>query len=270
MTALEIAAHPRRNVPVWQTMKAAYRDTFGKLGALLPAAALPFALSFLVEVIPLEQQSISTGFLRALLNTLAVAIFELVWLRYLLLGREASPRLVPPVDRRTSRFVGYALLLTLFTLPAMVLQAVLTETSREVPHLLAGVTVILYVVGGYLVVRFGLVFPWIALDLPERLGASWRVTRANGLRILIATVLVGLPLLLPLFAFGAVLGIVAPDLGAALMEETIEGAMWWGLLVAGQVLLYLYYALSSAVLAHAFCVLTGWTSNRSALLERFE
>lgn len=270
MTAIEFAALPRRKVPVWRTMKAAYGDTFGKPGALLRAAVIPLALSSLVEVFLPEQQSTATSFLRAFLDTLAVAIFELVWLRYLLLGREASPRLVPPLDRRVRRFIGYSVLLTLLVLPALFMQAVLAQPSLEAPHLIGAMAIILYVIGLYLCLRFGLVFPWIALDAPERLGASWRATRGNGLRILIAVVLVGLPLLLPLFAFGAVLGVVTPDLGAALMEGTIEGAMWWGLLAAGQVLLYLYYALSSAVLAHAFCALTGWTSNRSALLERFE
>lgn len=270
MTALELAALPRRKVPVWRTMKAAYGDTFGKPGALLRAAALPFALSFLIEVIPPEQQGIGTGFLRVMLNTLAVSILELIWLRYLLLGREASPRFVPALDFRARRFVGYALLLTLFVLPALFLQTALEQTSHEVPALLIAVTIILYIIGSYLWARFAFVFPWIALDAPERLGASWRATRGNGLRIFIAATVVGLPLMLPLFAFGAVVGVVAPDLGAALMEGTTEGAMWWGLLGAGQVLLYLYYALSSAVLAHAFCALTGWTSNRGALLERFE
>lgn len=270
MTAIGLASLPRGKVPVWQMVKTAYRDTFGKPRALLTAAAFPFVLSFLIDVSLPEQQGISTAFLRILLNTLAVSIFELLWLRYLLLGREALPRLLPPLDRRVRRFVGYALLLTLFTLPTLFLQTVLTEASLEAPHLLGAMMIVLYFIGSYLCVRFGFVFAWIALDARERLGASWHATRGNGLRILIATVIVGLPLLLPLFVFGAVLGIVAPDLAIAWEEGRIEGAWWWVLLAGGQVLLYLYYALSSAVLMHAFCLLTGRASNLSELLERFE
>jgi hypothetical protein len=58
MTAIELASLPRSKVPVWQTVKAAYRDTFGKPRALLTAAALPFVLSFLIDVFLPEQQGI--------------------------------------------------------------------------------------------------------------------------------------------------------------------------------------------------------------------
>lgn len=270
MTAIELSSHSQSKVPFWRTVKAAYRDTFGKLLTLLPAAALPFALSVLVEVLLPEQLGSGMAVLRVFLNALIVAIFELVWLRYLLLGREASPRLLPPPDRRLARFVGYSLLLTLLVLPAMFMQAVLAQPALEAPHVIGAMTIVLYVVGSYFWVRFAFVFPSIALDAPERLGPAWRATRRNGLRILVAIVLVGMPLLLPLLAFGALLSIVAPDMATALEEGRIEGALWWILLAGSQVLLFLYYALSTAVLARAFCALTGWTVNRSELLERFE
>ena len=270
MTAVGIDL-PAAKVPVWQTAKAAYRDTFGKLGAFVTAAALPFALSLLIDIaLPEQQGSASTGFLRLLLGTLVVALFEFAWLRHLLLGREGRPRLVPRLDRRLKVFVGYALLLTLPTAPALFLQTVLEKTALPVPEILIVVVVILYGVGSYLWVRFGLVFLWITLDAPERLGASWRSTSGNGLRILVVLALVGLPLLLPLFGFGIVLGVVAPELGAQFENSTLEGAPLWVALVAGNALLYLYYALSCAVLARAFGVLTGWISNRNELLERFE
>jgi hypothetical protein len=270
MTAIELTALARSKIAFWQTVKAAYGDTFGKLLALLPAAALPFALSVLVEVFLPELLGSGMAVLRAFLNTLIVSIFELVWLRYLLLGREGSPRLAPPPDRRLLRFAGYSLLLTLPVLPAMFMQAVLAQPSLEAPQVIGAMTVVLYLVGSYFWVRFAFVFPWIALDAPERLVASWRATRRNGLRILIAIVLVGLPLLLPLFAFGALLSLLAPDLATALEEGRIEGALWWVLLAGSQVLLFLYYALSTAVLARAFSDLTGWLRHLNELLERFE
>jgi len=83
-------------------------------------------------------------------------------------------------------------------------------------------------------------------------------------------VLVGLPLLLPLFGFGVVVAVVSPELGAQFENGTLEGAPLWVLLVAGNALLYLYYALSCAVVVGAFSVLTGWISNRNEMLERFE
>lgn len=269
MTAIGVASLPRMKVPIWRTTKAAYRDTFGNLGALVTAAAVPFALSLLIDLALPEQQG-GAGLLRLFLSTLVVALFELAWLRHLLLGREARPRLVPRLDRRLRTFIGYSLLLTLLTVPALLLQTVLEETSLPVPEILIVAVVILYAVGSYLWVRFGFVFLWIALDARERLGDSWRSTRSNGLRILIVLILVGLPLLLPLFGFGFFVGVVSPELGAQIENSTLEGAPLWVLLVAGNALLYLYYALSCAVVVGAFGVITGWLRHRNELLERFE
>jgi hypothetical protein len=171
MTAVGVASLPRVKVPIWRTAKAAYRGTFGNLGALVTAATVPFALSLLIDLALPEQQG-GTGFPRLLLSSLVVALFELAWLRHLLLGREARPHLVPRLDRRLGSFVGYSLLLTLPVAPALFVQTVLEETSQAAPILFAALLVILYSVGSYLSARFSFVFLWIALAAPERLGAS--------------------------------------------------------------------------------------------------
>ncbi|MEQ9607391.1 MAG: hypothetical protein RLN99_06965 [Kiloniellaceae bacterium] len=252
--------------------KAAYLDTFGNFDAVAIAAAVPFGLSVLLDLtLPEESAGAALSMVRLFLTTAFAALFEIAWLRRLLLeGPTARPGLVPPISRRFGVFVSYSFLLTALFIPTLFLDVVLVETAEASPVTFGIFIFVLYVAASYLSVRFGLVAPWIALDAPQRLGESWRHTQKNGLRILIAHCLTALPLALLLGVFGIVIAAVSPELAARIEDGVFEGSAFWFVVIGGNALLYLYYALGCAVLAQAFCMLTGWQRGRRELLERFE
>ena len=272
MTAVETEQPLVLNVPVWQVVKAAYRDTFGNFRVFVIAAAVPFGLSLLLDMaIQEETAGLGLGILHLVMSTVIGAFFEVAWFRHLLLdGATARPGLVPPLGRRLTLFVGYNLLLTLLFMPALFIERALPQAAASTPLAFGSLAIALYAVAAYLSVRFAFVSPWIALDAPERLGESWHRTTGNGLRILIALVVVALPFVLLIFAFGAIIAIIAPDLSALFENSRLEGGTRWFVMIAGNTLLFLYCALNGAVLVHAFCALTGWQPDRRELLERFE
>ncbi len=266
------AAPAQPKVPVWRTVGAAYRDTFGNFGAFLLLAALPYAVSTLLSVVLTTQ---SAGLTYDLLNTLVeplpVAVFECLWLRYLLLrGSERRPALLLQPQQRLLPFLGYTFILALLYVPVILisnfaLAAVLPE--QQVAGLLA---LPLLVVATYFYLRLCFALPWIAVDATGRLQQSWQRTRGNGLRLLAVICLVTVP---PMLLIGLAAGIAqftagdsAPDLTAGDMADP----GYWLLSIIFQVIAYLIYAVNIAAIAQAFCLLTGWLPNRSELLERFE
>ena len=271
MTTVEIQQAVVPKLPIWQTVKAAYRDSFGNPSALLTAAAIPFVLSLLLDTaMPAEAGDLGSDILRLVLDSVAVALFEITWFRHLMLGGDAGrPGPLPAIDRRLRLFLCYTLLLSLLFVPNLLVEKLVGPAVQLAPHLLVP-AVFLLAASSYLFVRFAFVSLWIAVDAPERLGESWRYTRRNGLRILVAVVLVAVPILLPLFGLGIVLAIVAPELAARLESGSLDGGALWLHKAGSNILLYLYYALSCAALVRAFGLLTGWLGDRRALLERFD
>jgi len=272
MTVLENAEAIVPKLPIWQTTKVAYRDTFGNLRVVATAAALPFGLSMLLDaIVPNESANIGLYLVFTVASTVIVAFFELSWLRFLLLGKtHGKPGILPGSMRRVLAFQGYSLaLLALFVLP-MLLSQIMAHRAAETPVGLIITMVALYLPATYLWARPGFASPWDAVDAEERFAASRPMTASNGIRLLIALDFVGLPVLR---ASGAVL------FGAVVMNDARSqptgaflqpGSNFWILHGVGNLLLYLYYALSCAVLAQAFCTLTGWQRDRRELLERFE
>lgn len=264
-TNLEAAPTPR--IPIWQTVKAGYRNAFGNFRVLLTAAALPIVISALLEATIPEE----SAWLRILPSFAAIALFEIVWLRFLLLpSPDTRPGFLPNPGRRFWPFFGYYLLLLLPYLPALFFQHFAEKHDGPVPVLSIALIAVLYALGIYLGARFSFAFLWIATDAPQRLGASWRTTRKNGLRLIIALCLVAVPPLLLLFGIGALATIFAPEIAAQIEAGEFEGWVFWAVLLVGNVLLYLYYAVTCTVLVHAFSVLTGWNAVPQEILERFE
>ncbi|MFN4764777.1 hypothetical protein ACKGJN_16735, partial [Gillisia sp. Q332] len=155
MAVLENAEAVVPKLPIWQTTKAAYRDTFGNLGVVATAAAVPFGLSVLVDIaLPEDAAGAALAVIRLFLTTAVVALFEIAWLRRLLLEEStARPGLVPPIGRRFRVFVGYSLLLTVLYVPAIFFQVVLVETAQASPVTFGIFIFILYVTASYLIAR---------------------------------------------------------------------------------------------------------------------
>ena len=272
MTVLEQEAAVAPKLPVWQTAKTAFRDTFGNLGVVAVAAAVPFGLSMLLDAVAREQDTnVGLYLVFQAANTVIVALFELSWLRFLLMGRgHGTPRALPATPRRILVFVGYSLALLVLFLPPMVLSQITEHRGAETPPGVVIATLALYLLATYLWARLSFICPWIAVDAPERFAASWRTTAGNALRLLFTIILVGLPFVLLAGAVLFILAMVGHNGGQPMGAIGQGGVSFWVLLGIGNLLLYLYSALSCAVLAQAFCILTGWQRERRELLERFE
>lgn len=272
MTVLENEEAIVPKLPIWQTAKAAYRYTFGNFGVVATAAAVPFGLSMLLDaVVPNESANIGLYLVFAAASTVIVAFFELSWLRFLLMGKaHGKPGILPGTMGRVLVFEGYSLALLALFVPPMLLSQIMVHRAAETPAGLVMTMVALYLLATYLWARLSFVCPWVAVDAPERFAASWRTTASNGIRLLVAMVFVSLPLIL---ASGAVLFVamaVSHDGTQPIGTIAQQGLNFWILHGVGNLLLYLYYALGCAVLAQAFCTLTGWQRGRRELLERFE
>jgi hypothetical protein len=271
MTAIDSALPSPAKLPVWRTAVASYRDTFDNFGAFLAAAALPCLLTFALGILLPEDSGVpGAGFLRFLLENLFVAVFELAWFRLLLLRTpQTRPRLLPRLHRRLLPYLGYTLLMLLLHLPYVVF-IYQPENLVDAPILTYVLIGVLYLAAVYFNLRFVFVYLWIAVDAEGRLGASWRATRKNGLRLMIVVLAVGIPLLLVLIAGGTLLVLLSPEYAVEAEAGTADGWFSWIDMVLTQILLFAYYGVSGAALTRAFCILTGWMSNRGELLERFE
>lgn len=270
-------------VPVWKTIKGACRDTLANLGALIAIAVLPILASILLESAASAIQDSGLGdvagvivaVLRVALDLLVVALFELAWLRFLLFSSsKAGPRDLLRPGWRLLPFFGYGLVLFIPFLPALLLQHGAANHDGPVPAVTIALVVFAYLLGGYFSFRLSFVLLWVAGDAPGRLIASWRATRKNGLRILVATCLIAIPLailvILLSLTVGVALAFVDPELALQLENDTTEGWPFVVTLLIGSVIVFTFYALTCATLYNAFSFLTGWTRNRKEIFERFE
>ena len=274
MAVLEIEAGARRRLPIWQTAKGAYRDTFANIPALAIAGALPCLMSILLDfAVADEADELPLQVLRLTITSVIGGLFECVWLRTLLLESSDAPaRPLPPLNLRFARYIGYGLL---FTFPfglMMVLRQVTggTPTQHALALALGATFAITYVILIFLYLRLSFVFCWIVTDFRATLMDSWRCTRGNGVRLLVAYLLVSMPLLALPFAFGIIIAMISPDFAQQFGSGTLEQDTRWYLLIGGNIGVYLYYGVEAAFGARAFCTLTGWQSDRRELLERFE
>ncbi|WP_193366573.1 hypothetical protein [Pelagibius marinus] len=272
MSVLEHATTGRRKLSIWQATKAAYRSTFANPGRLAIAAAVPFVLSLLLDGFFAPEAS---GFGLTLAYTAAstaiLALFELTWLRFLLLGpAQAETGLLPGTNRRLPSFVAYSLLLLLLFMPALLLVQITQENPESASAGIVIGTIVVYVLAIYLCTRFILVYPWIAVDAPERLTASWRATAGNGLRLIFAILLAGIPLLVTAGIIIVVVVVVFHGDAQQINIAAQQGLMPWVSNAIGNLLVYIFYALSCGVTAYAFSALTGWQGDRRELLERFD
>ncbi|NIA67988.1 hypothetical protein HBA54_05230 [Pelagibius litoralis] len=269
---------PPTKLPIWQTAKAGYSETYRNLRAFLTAAALPFALSLLLAATFADAPE-GQGFtiLHSALDILIVALFELAWYRHLMLqSAETRPRLLPRPGARLLAYLGYAWLLGLAFIPAMLTleQPTGTEDTASTAHgmLLAqmAAVILLYIFALYLNVRLGFAFLWIAIDETGRLGESWRSTKDNGLRLLAVVMIVAAPFLGIAVIGSVVTATMFPDVLTQLETPEAGGGPFWFGLVAEQTLIYIFYAVGSAAFVHAFSNLTGWSLNQKKILERFD
>ena len=266
---------PPERLPVWRIVKACYRDTFRHGHALAKAAAVPLLISVAVAALATGAIADENQLLivRSIPDIVLIAFFEIAWLRLLLLDRdEAAPGFLPRPGARIFPYVGYALLLSLFYAPAvfafLTSEAVSQTEAAWIYWLVAAL--VLYVVGIYFSLRLGFVYLWIAVDAPERLDASWRRTRGNGLRLLLILFIVATPIVFLAFASLPLLATLSPESAFRLETNSATGVLLWTSVAVEQFITFLVYGLSAAAMVRAFSHLAGWSLDRREILERFD
>lgn len=277
MTAVtDSASVSLSKVPVWQAVKTGFRDSFGNPTVFAAAAVLPLLLTVALVIGLAEAGAGDKGFLiEAPVSLLLACCFELVWLRFLLLGPQGRRlTFLPEANRRFRIFLGYTLLLALLTVAGIMLAALpaygLSNALEGTPYLIYGLVVVLYVVGVYFYLRLGFVLFFVAVDAPQRLSDSWRLTRGNGIRLLFILLLSLLPLLTIPFVAGIAIVLAFPESSAQVETGNLTGWALWLDVFFTQLMMFCFYGVSSAALVQAFCHLSGWSRERDELYQRFE
>ncbi len=218
-----------RKLPVGTTFAEAYSLVFVRLGLLVKAAAFPYLISTVLAVLSVTAQSNwALTMLVVILGFVPYTIFGVSWHRLTLLGPSAgAPSVTPAWKRRHSRFLGYALAVTLIgyglvvviTLSGVLLAVPLGESA-------VWILALAVVVGGsivffYMIMRLSFVFPAVAVDEAYRLAHAWTHTRGQGFRLIGLMILTALPMVAVSWALGGILGLAF--LGDLTMPAGTEG-----------------------------------------------
>ena len=218
-----------RKLPVGATFAEAYTLVFGRLGLLVKAAVFPYLISALLAVLSLTAPSNwAVTMLVVILGFVPYTIFGVSWHRLTLLGPSAgAPSVTPAWDRRHSRFLGYALAVTLIGYglsTAIVLGGVLLAVPLGESAVL--IVALAVAVGGstaffYMMMRLSFVFPAVAVDEAYRLVHAWSHTRGQGFRLIGLVILTAVPMIAASWALGGILGLAF--LGDLTMLTGTEG-----------------------------------------------
>ncbi len=287
------------------TFGAAFRSVFGQLGQFVRAAAVPLLLSIAILLLdfslralaftgtlPLDPEGWPATVLVLVTSLLALLPFSLLGIavtRMSYLGPQ--PGLLPArvLGRRTFVYAGYLLLLLVALILMMAISffaGIAVVQATNLGETIAGP--LLAALGGfagfgllfYLLLRFSLVLPAVALDEKLGLGGSWRLTRRGSFKLLGVFLLLILVLLLAMAAGSIVGGSGSIRLGTAKMvvpEDAGAGTDWLAIVLANMptnlwnlVANFLIFAMGCGALTSAYSQLSGWGGPREEILERFE
>ena len=268
-----------RKLPVGATFAEAYSLVFGRLGLLVKAAAFPYLISTVLAVLSVTAPSNWVlAMIVVILGFVPYTIFGVSWHRVTLLGPSAgAPSVTPAWERRHSRFLGYALAVTLIGYGlaiAIVLSGVLLAVPLgESAELILAMAVVFggSIVFFYMIMRLSFVLPAVAVDETYRLAHAWTHTRGQGFRLIGLMILTAVPMVAVSWAVGGILGLVflgdltlpAGTEGAppeAAMQDVAVGNT--GSFIVIQLIMiavnYLLTALMVSAISIAFRSCTGW------------
>lgn len=243
-------------LPIWPTVAEAYRTLLANFGVLAKIAALPFTLLMVINALATMLGPHGYRLVWEFGIEIPWTLMAVAWLRYLLLEQPTSGvTYFPGVEWHHFRFLGYALLLSVISLPLTFFPFL--ADALAIPHRDI-VFWALYVVALYLGVRFAFVYAAVAVDETYSLGLAWRHTRAIGTNLFIAIGVFGV---LPWKLFDYLLNVGAQsDVGA-----------FFAVALAWHVGLWLLEAIYLIFIAIAFRRCTGWVpAPDQSVLERFE
>ncbi len=253
-----------QDLPVGDTVKAAYHSVFAGFAELIRAAHVPLVISFFLYALQLTVQERSDiAIMAEVLLLLPYTLFAVAWHRIVLLEQAALPTPVVPVwQRRHWRFLGYTLIVTAisygFSLLYGPLVAPLLAEDPAVSLWQPLLLMFLLLFGTYVVLRLSFVFPAAAVDESYGFGDSWRHTKDQGLRIMAAMFLTLLPATVGILIILQFLLTFA----AAVSGSTDPTALGPVARIIDLVLRYVLIALSLGVISTAFKTCTGWVPDQ--------
>jgi len=273
-----------RKLPVIETVKEAYARVFGNLHLLVRASIMPFFLSMVLIVLGFTVPMVSTfGVLFAVLGLVPYTIFGVAWHRLTLLGPVAgAPPLVPGWMQRHWRFLGYLLAVMLigYGAIAMVFSLALAVFQPDLGAIPAGLGLMIAAGAGilaFIMARLSFVFPAVSVDESYRLRHAWTHTKGQGARLIGATVLAAIPIVVLIWAVSAILGALifaepaagqgglSPEGQAQAFLEANLGALVLTQAITAAIN-YVLMALMVSVISIAFRTCTGWVpSGRGAM-----
>ena len=166
-----------QDLPVGDTVKAAYSSVFGRFAELIRAALAPIVVSFLLYGLRLAAgDNPAVAVLAELLLLLPYTLFAVAWHRVVLLGPAATPAPMVPVWRKRHwRFLGYTLIVTAisygFSLLYGPLITPLATDSSVISLPEALLLMFMLLLGTYVILRLSFVFPAVAVDESYGFGA---------------------------------------------------------------------------------------------------
>ena len=171
-------------LPIWPTVAEAYRTLLANFGVLAKIAALPFVLLMVINALATQMGPLGYRLVWEFGIEIPWTLMAVAWLRHLLLAqRGAGAVFFPTIERRHLRFLGYALLLSIISLP-LTLYPLLADALSLPPG--SFVFWVLYVAIFYLGIRFAFVYAAVAVDESYSLALAWRHTRAISMNLFVA------------------------------------------------------------------------------------
>ena len=283
MTHTPPPTRPITNLPIWDTVAAAYRSVLQDNLQHLPRAIVgPLALSLVIGLIdiglaPGPGAETSNMLLTGLLSLLGMApyvIFAVAWHRLMLLGPQvAAPVAMPGWERRHWAFLAYSLLVSIVFFGLLLIAGLISggltapvdgplpaQPPPEGSLWKALAAFVLVLAAIMVLMRLSFVFPAIAVDERYGLGDAWRHTQGQGLRLLGAVVLASLPFVLVLMMLsGLVVGSLPQTDGGPTGGQAGGGSPGFLLLLLISVVVgYVWTAIGVSLLSVAFRTCSGW------------
>ena len=264
----------RGKVPVWRTAIGSYGFVFSNLGRFIALGWLLLVITFavnmasgiLVDVGTGEEASVAdwVNFIALTAISWAMhAVFAVRWHRFFLLNERESV-FSDVLGARNWRFLGYTVLLSFApVLPIIFLGLIgfgdfplepgpqAMEAINWTLIILFGLYMLALPIIVFVLFRFFLVLPAIAVDRRLTLGEAWGNMRGNTWRFIGASFLVGIPLIIAVSiqatfaAFSQVAsatgGAPEPTIGALVATNAVMAIIGFLLIAAGITVLSKFY-----------------------------
>jgi len=272
-------------LPVLATVGSAYTEVFGRPWRLIKTIAIPVVLILAIGEgsVLLEERLPEIGWLFYPAQLLPFVLFSLFWQRELILGAESGGLRRAVTPRRLGLTFLYPALASLVLVAPWIffLASVMGAASLGLPGWfeISGVGQMrggfgaAYIMLVGVVARCSLVFPACAVDAPFGLKESWNATDGHSFRLLGATVLAGLPVVILVLLMIAVLAGAVRGIDS-LSPEVLEGPNFWigifGLALIADILQLVGMAIIASIFTVAYRRLSYSDQARVELLERFE